>query len=157
MILICTAGCDQATKHLARLELSQVNSMPDSSHFLQFTLTENPGAFLSLGAALPQIARSMILTVGVGVGLAFLLAYLIRAPRLQWLPFLGLALVWAGGVSNLIDRCVRHGMVTDFLVIRAGPFHTGIFNLADAAVLAGLIALIASARFRRQPVSGRIS
>ena len=80
------------------------------------------------------------------MGLAFLLAYLVRAPRLRWLSFLGLALVWAGGVSNLIDRFIRHGRVTDFMVVRAGPLHTGVFNLADFAVMTGIVLFVVSMR-----------
>ena len=148
LVLVATAGCDQATKHLARTELSQMGASTFPSHFIEFTLAENPGAFLSLGASLPQAVRRAILTVGVSFGLAFLLAYLVRKPTLRWLPFLGLALIWAGGMSNLIDRFARGGLVTDFMVVRIGPFHTGIFNLADFAVLIGLLMLVISLRAR---------
>jgi signal peptidase II len=147
LVLVCTAGCDQATKHLARTELGQMGSVTLPGRFIEFTLADNAGAFLSLGASLPEAVRTA-LTVGVSLGLAFLLAYLIRAPRLQWLAFLGLALIWAGGVSNLVDRFVRHGLVTDFMVIRAGPLHTGIFNLADFALVVGMLMLVASLRAR---------
>ncbi len=59
--------------------------------------------------------------------------------------FLGLALVSAGGISNLIDRLARHGQVTDFMVVQIGPFHTGIFNVADFAVALGVfLALVSS-------------
>jgi signal peptidase II len=79
--------------------------------------------------------------------LAFLLAYLVSTPRLQRVSLLGLALIWAGGISNLIDRFIHHGLVTDFMVVRAGPLHTGIFNLADLAILIGtLLILIAYLR-----------
>jgi signal peptidase II len=143
LVLVGTAGCDQATKHLARTELGQMGSITLPGRFIEFTLAENHGAFLSLGASLPEAVR-IALMVGVSFGLAFLLTYLIRAPRLRWLSFLGLALIWAGGVSNLIDRFIRHGAVTDFMVVRAGPLHTGIFNLADFALVVGMLMLIAS-------------
>jgi signal peptidase II len=143
LVLVGTAGCDQATKHLARTELGQMGSITLPGRFIEFTLAENHGAFLSLGASLPEVVR-IALTVGVSLGLSFLLAYLIRAPRLRWLSLLGLALIWAGGVSNLIDRFIRHGAVTDFMVVRAGPLHTGIFNLADFALIVGMLLLAAS-------------
>jgi signal peptidase II len=146
LVLAGTAGCDQAAKHLARTELNPAASVTFPGHFLEFTLAENPGAFLNLGASLPGDARVAILGVGVSLGLAFLLAYLVRAPGLRWLSFLGLALVWAGGVSNLIDRFIRHGRVTDFMVVRAGPLHTGVFNLADFAVMTGIVLFVVSLR-----------
>ena len=46
-------------------------------------------------------------------------------------------MVWAGGMSNLIDRIGRDGLVTDFIFIRIGPFQTGIFNLADMIIMIG--------------------
>jgi signal peptidase II len=143
LVLVGTAGCDQATKHLARTELGQMGSVSFPGRFIEFTLAENAGAFLSLGASLPQAVRAG-LTVGLSLGLAFLLAYLIRAPKLGWLTFLGLALIWAGGVSNLIDRFLRKGAVTDFMVVRAGPFHTGIFNLADFTLVVGMLMVAAA-------------
>jgi signal peptidase II len=147
LVLVATAGCDQATKHFARTELGPMGSVTFPGRFIEFTLAENAGAFLSLRASLPQAARG-VLTVGVSFGLAFLLGYLLRAPRLRWLAFLGLTLIWAGGMSNLVDRFVRHGLVTDFMVIRAGPLHTGIFNLADFALVVGMLMLVASLRAR---------
>ena len=142
-VLICTVGCDQATKHIARSTLSPTGSVRPLSSFIQFTLAENPGAFLSLGASLPQAARSA-LAVGLAVGLAFLLVYLVRTLSLRWLCFFGLGLIWAGGVSNLVDRYFRHGLVTDFMVLRVGPIHTGVFNVADFAVVVGMVLLVAS-------------
>jgi signal peptidase II len=112
-------------------------------HFIEFTLAENPGAFLGLGDSLPQTARCA-LTVGVGLGLAFVLAYLLHTPRLRWRSLFGLALIWAGGMSNLVDRLVWRGLVTDFMVVRVGPLHTGVFNLADFAILVGTLMLVVS-------------
>ena len=143
LVLVCTAGCDQATKHLARTELTQMGFSVLPGHFLQFTLAENPGAFLGLGDSLPQTARSA-LAVAVGLGLALLLAYLLRTPRLRWRSLFGLALIWAGGMSNLVDRFVWHGLVTDFMVVRVGPLHTGVFNLADFAIVVGVLVLVVS-------------
>ena len=53
----------------------------------------------------------------------------------------GLLLFLAGGVSNLIDR-VTLGRVIDFLNVGIGPLRTGIFNIADMAIIAGVVILI---------------
>jgi len=152
--LVCTAGCDQATKHLARTELTQMGFSTLPGHVLQFTLAENPGAFLGLGDSLPQTARSALI-VAVGLGLALLLAYLLRTPRLRWRSLFGLALIWAGGMSNLVDRFVWHGLVTDFMVVRVGPLHTGVFNLADVAIVVGVLVLVVSLHTRPRRGEGR--
>lgn len=148
IILLITAGCDQTTKHLARTQLPRIEATALPGRFIQFTLAENPGAFLSLGAELPGEVRNGVFTIGVALGLALLLGYLVRTPRVRWPAFLGLTLVCAGGMSNLFDRITRHGLVTDFMVIQIGPVHTGIFNVADFAVAAGLVLVVVSANLR---------
>jgi signal peptidase II len=153
LVLICTAGCDQATKHLARAEFSQADFSSLRIRFLQFTLAENPGAFLSLGDSLPQSARTALI-FGVAVGLAWMLAHLLRTPTLRYGSLFGLALTWAGGMSNLVDRVIRHGLVTDFMVVRVGPLHTGIFNLADLAIVVGILIVVFS--FCAGPQSGEL-
>ena len=150
-ILLCIVvaainiAADRITKLLAVEFLKDKNQIELLNRIIVIGYTENTGAFLSLGASLPQAARSA-LTIGAGLGLAFLLAYLVRAPRLRWSLLFGLALVWAGGTSNLIDRFARHGEVTDFMVVRVGPLHTGVFNFADFAIVAGVLIAIASVR-----------
>lgn len=143
LVFVCTAGCDQLSKHIARTELGQMGSATLVGRFIEFSLAENPGAFLGLGASFPQAARN-VLTVGVGLGMGCLLVYLLRTPRLRCVSFVGLALILAGGISNLIDRFTHHGLVTDFIVLRVGPFHTGVFNLADFAIVIGILVLAAT-------------
>src|SRR5438105_8138715 len=82
LILVCTAGCDQATKQFARRELSDSHSTAVAGGLVEFTLAENPGAFLSLGGSLPEQARNL-LSVGVGLGLLVLLAFLLSTSRLS--------------------------------------------------------------------------
>lgn len=78
----------------------------------------------------------------------FLLGTLILAFRYQWsrLAAVGLILFVAGGVSNWIDR-VAIGSVVDFLNIGIGSFRTGIFNVADVAIMTGIGFLLAD-RYR---------
>ena len=49
----------------------------------------------------------------------------------------GLTLLIAGGLGNLIDRLV-YGYVTDFLNVGIGSLRTGIFNVADMAIMLGV-------------------
>jgi len=108
---------------------------------------ENPGAFLSLGADLPDWARAALFSFGgglilLGCGIA---AFRRRGNlRASW----GLALVFAGGISNLADRLAR-GSVVDFLNVGIGSLRTGIFNVADMAVLLGVGLLLLPRRADR--------
>ena len=141
LMLGCTIGCDQTTKYLARAQLGQQNSIVLPVGLGELRLAQNPGSFLSLGASFPQPLRFAFLTVGVALGLLLLLVWLVELARKSWLSFLGLALVMAGGVSNLIDRVTQQGLVTDFIFVRIGPVHTGILNLADSMIMTGITVL----------------
>ena len=67
---------------------------------------------------------------------------------------LGLALVVAGGVSNLADR-VAHGAVVDFLNVGLGSLRTGIFNVADMAIMTGVgLILLWAHRRKKHGLSG---
>jgi signal peptidase II len=50
---------------------------------------------------------------------------------------IALSFVLAGGGSNLFDRLSNDGRVVDFVILGAGGFRTGIFNLADVCIMAG--------------------
>ena len=153
LILVCTVGCDQTTKHIARTTLSQTGALTLPGGFVQLGLAENPGSFLSLGDRLPHQVRFTVLTLGVGIGLVALLAYLLSGARIDTLRFLGLSLVVAGGMSNLLDRIFRNGRVTDFAILHIGPFHTGVFNAADVLIMVGIGVVICAIRKRSLPNS----
>ena len=109
-------------------------------------LSENRGAFLSLGERLPEAARFAVFVVLVGAGVLAALVWLLRsAPDRPALASVGLALVVGGGLGNLIDRLVR-GRVVDFVQLSAGPLHTGVFNLGDAAIVAGALLWVMARR-----------
>jgi signal peptidase II len=148
LAITATISCDRLTKHVAVSTLAGSSSRSFLADTLRFQYAENTGAFLSLGAEWPARARFAVF----GVGNAFLLCALVTtAIRRQW-PWpalLGVALFAAGGASNLLDR-ILYGSVIDFVNVGIGPLRTGIFNVADIAVMLGaLIVLWASYRFDR--------
>jgi signal peptidase II len=142
LLLVTTAGCDQATKHVARRNLNAFDGIMLMGGWGELRLAENPGAFLSLGATMPPALRKLVFTGAAGVGLLALAAYLLSRPRISALGFTGLTLILAGGASNLIDRVTRQGFVTDFITLRLGPIQTGVFNVADMVVMTGMTLLI---------------
>lgn len=130
-------GCDQGTKYLASENLVR-NTMTSYLHdTLRIGYTENTGAFLGLGSNLSPEARFLIFTVLVGLFLAGLLLYLVFSGTLETLSLVALSCMFAGGVSNFYDRASNNGAVVDFLNIGVGPLRTGIFNVADMAILFG--------------------
>lgn len=148
LLLAATAGCDRVTKHLAMTTLA---GMPEQS-FLADTIRldyhENPGGFLSAGATWRPEVRVAVFQAANG---AFLLGILVFAARHQWsrLGAAGLLMFVAGAISNLVDR-IAMGRVVDFLNVGIGPFRTGIFNVADVAIMAGIALLLVEHRRRKR-------
>ena len=95
---------------------------------------------MSLGADLSPIVRFWIFDISVSFFLLLTAFALIRARSLAPAHVAGLSFVLGGGLGNLIDR-LNHGSVTDFLILNLGSYHTGIFNLADAAICLGALLL----------------
>ncbi|MCG7536079.1 signal peptidase II [Pseudoalteromonas sp. OOF1S-7] len=103
---------------------------------------ENSGVFLSLGSELPTPLRSVLFIAVVGLLLVAILLYTLKSEDLNCNQITGLALVLSGGVSNLIDRVLNNGIVIDFINLGFGELRTGIFNIADVAILCGAMMLI---------------
>ncbi len=155
-VLLPSIACDQATKAMAVTHLKgavplSLDLAPLSARLVY---AENPGAFLGLGRALPDGLRLLLLTVAVGLMLAAMVVVLLRRPLARPVA-LGLALLIAGGAGNLIDRVARPaGRVVDFaqLGVHLGPLdaRTGVFNVADIAIVGGALALAVQAVRRRR-------
>jgi signal peptidase II len=135
-LMFVTIGCDQATKMAARDNLQGRGSLSYLGGLLRLEHAENPGAFLSMGAALPHELRIGIFIVCVSFFL-FVTGALLLKSKLNILSTIGFSLILGGGVGNLIDRIAK-GTVTDFLVMGTDTLHTGIFNVADMAIVLGV-------------------
>src|SRR5262245_57195774 len=130
-----TIGCDRVTKHLAATTLSEVPRQSFLADTLRLEYVENTGAFLSLGADWPAPVRAALVGVASGVLLAALAVVALREGWSQRALF-GVALFVAGGASNLLDR-ITTGVVIDFMNVGIGSVRTGIFNVADVAIMLG--------------------
>jgi signal peptidase II len=131
-----TVSCDRATKHIAATTLVGVPSQSFLADTVRLQYVENTGGFLSLGADLPPAVRTALFTVGTGLALLSVVAGAILFRWSGW-PLMGLTLFVTGGASNWLDRMV-HGSVIDFINVGFGPLRTGIFNVADVAIMLGV-------------------
>jgi signal peptidase II len=143
LFLAVTAACDRATKHFAMTTLAGTADQSYLAGTFLLTYHENPGAFVGVGAQWRPELRAAFFQFGNGL---FLLATAALALRSQFsrLGQAGLVLFLAGGASNLVDR-VAMGRVIDFLNVGIGPLRTGVFNVADMAIVTGVVILIAEA------------
>ena len=143
LVLAVTIGCDQLTKLDARRSLPGAGVRSVVGSYLVLVYTENSGAFLSLGARWPvPVRQALFVFISLAV-LVGLVVFVLRSPRLRLSTTIALALLAGGGVSNVIDRIFREGRVVDFLNVGIGTLRTGIFNLADVAILSGIVLLVA--------------
>ena len=76
---------------------------------------------------------------------AFLVRWMARAENRMTAYALGA--VVGGAVGNVIDR-LRFGAVADFFDAHAFGWHWYVFNVADAAIVVGVLVLVADALFR---------
>jgi signal peptidase II len=151
LVLAASVGCDQATKVIATSSLkgTGLHSYLGDTFRLQFATNE--GAFLSLGASLSTEMRYWVLTVAVGLLLLGIAVYALASKKLDAWQIGGYALIAGGGFSNWVDRARFGGQVVDFMNMGVGPLRTGIFNVADLAILAGIgvLMIVGSAQEKR--------
>lgn len=134
---------DQWTKMLAR-EHFRLPRIYGGGLF-EFLQVENTGAFLSMGANLPPLVRTIVFGVMVLALLIGFIVAVVKGSVSTMSETIAAAAIIGGGIGNLIDRLGRGGRVTDFMYMQLGPLHTGIFNVADVAITFGVIwMLIAS-------------
>jgi signal peptidase II len=107
--------------------------------FFNLVMVWNRGiSFGMLGGAgaLPPWVLSAV-AVAICIGLFFWL----RAARGRWTAW-AVGLVIGGAIGNVIDRA-RWGAVFDFADFYIGRWHWPAFNVADAAIVVGVLALLA--------------
>ncbi len=143
VVCLCVAG-DQATKAVARQYLGRPTPLRWLGDTVRLQYTENQGSFLGLGAHLPDSARFWIFIVCAALMTVVMFGFALTTRELNRCGMTGAALIVGGGFSNLLDRISYQGAVVDFMNIGIGKVRTGIFNLADVAIMAGIGLLLLS-------------
>lgn len=151
LLAVATIGCDRVTKTAATRELA---GKPDRTYLadtVRLEYAENTGGFVGLGESLPANTRRSLFVNGTGALILIVALYALRFRREPWV-MLAATLYISGALSNWIDRVARN-YVVDFMNVGAGPIRTGIFNVADMAIMAGIaIFVLASHRTNKASV-----
>lgn len=139
--LLLSLGLDQATKVWARRTLKP--KYPDVitvvPKFFDLRYSENTGSAFGLLRGVPS-AKYVFFAVGIGA-LIVVGTYLKRAAPSAKRLSLELGLLAGGAIGNVIDRAM-FGRVTDFVVWKVGTHEWPTFNVADAALVIGIIGLL---------------
>jgi signal peptidase II len=131
-------AADQATKQIADARLDRGESV---NVFLGIDLTNTRNRGVAFGAL---EGSGVLVGILIGLALVLLLAYFAAhaTKPLLWLP---VGLLLGGALGNLADRA-REGAVIDFIDPIAWPA----FNLADAMIVVGVLALLYVVEGRRE-------
>ncbi|MEQ1724274.1 MAG: signal peptidase II [Pseudobdellovibrio sp.] len=131
---------DQATKFWAVQSLMGKDPIIYFNGLFQLVYAENPGAFLGLGGGWTRTTRFVIFALVVFFGLGGMLWYLLKKENLK-INLYAYTFILAGGFGNLWDRVFHEdGHVIDFMLMEFwGPLRTGVFNVADMFIVAGVL------------------
>lgn len=130
LVVLVVVGLDQLTKHLVRSSIvpgEEQRLLPG----IELVDTRNHGVAFGF---LPgdQVAVTILIAVAL---IALLVYFALNLTRpLIWLPT---GMLVGGALGNILDR-IRSGSVTDFVKL---PLGWPPFNLADASITLGIVAL----------------
>jgi signal peptidase II len=148
---VAAAAADQAVKLwlLHGFGLAERGRVPVTS-FLDLVLAWNTGISYGLFQDAGPLWQWVLLGLKA-TAVALLLVWLARTR--SRLAGIALGLILGGAIGNAIDRAV-HGAVMDFVLFHISAptwtFQWYIFNLADAAIVAGVIGLVYETLFLQE-------
>ena len=122
-----------------------------SQDYLMLRYAENPGAAFGLFRRLPPGARGPLFhLVSIGAVVLITLYYVrLSGTREERWALIGLPLVLGGALGNWVDRLAR-GFVIDFIEAHWKSVYTWpSFNVADSAIVVGVILLLVDGMVRR--------
>ena len=143
LVLILTVSLDQVTKNIITSTIPLGQSIPTTGLFRLTHVTNTGSAFGLFTNQTTLLTFASIL--GVGVLLLFHYSHQIRTLFVH--VCLGLQL--GGAVGNLCDRIIL-GHVIDFIDVGIWP----IFNIADSAIVIGLLGLMLTLIFAKSKKEG---
>lgn len=106
--------------------------------FADFVLAMNRGISYGLFPQDGELGRWVLFSIKIAASVLFLV-WLRRAASPLVAAALGLLI--GGALGNALDRAIQ-GAVIDFVALHAFGFRWYVFNLADAAIVAGVIGLL---------------
>lgn len=143
-LALLIVGLDLWTKQLAVHNLQPYQPVEITS-WLNMTLAHNPGAAFSLLADAGGWQRWFFSAAAAGIGI-FILIWLWRLPLTARALPVALMLLLGGAIGNLIDR-ITLGYVIDFIDVHYRGWHWPAFNVADSAIVSGVILMLIESLF----------
>ena len=151
IIILAVVLVDLISKSVISKVLQDGESFTLIPKFLHFTYTKNYAAAFSFDFGLSKLAGAdgvrifFIVLTFLALGLFFYM--LISAKGKNKFYRITLSLIIGGAIGNLYDR-IFYGFVRDFIDVEYfgkklfGSYHFAIFNVADSALVVGVIMLL---------------
>lgn len=117
-------------------------------NFLHVTLSHNQGASFGMGSSGDISWRILWIIISVVFSGVLIFIYTKYFKKFVTLQNIALALMIGGAVSNMIDRIfywkaiVGFDGVIDWIDFQFGSYHFATFNIADSALVIGVLILI---------------
>ena len=134
VIILLVLALDLVSKYLAQTYLANAAALSIIPNFFELTYVINTGAAWSILEG--QRTFFIVLSSAVSIGLIY---YLIKEK--EPLMSLAVSLMLAGTVGNLYDR-IFFGFVRDMLSFNFFGYQYPVFNIADSALVIGVILII---------------
>lgn len=152
-VAFAAALIDQASKlYLLFVYELGARGRVEVAPFLDFVLTKNTGISYGLFQSQGAMGQWILLAIKAAA-VVFLVVWLARATTR--LTALSLGLIIGGAVGNAIDR-LAYGWVADFVLFHVSTadwrFNWYVFNLADVAIVAGVVGLLYESVFSGRAV-----
>jgi signal peptidase II len=143
LLSLSLVSWDKVTKDLAKAHLRDKPAQSYLDDTFRLEYVENTGAAMSMADDLSPRTSFWLLSVLPLAILFGLFAYVIRhIQEIRTSRMIGLCLIFAGGIGNIMDRLVFDRHVTDFMNIGILNVRTGVFNFADLWITAGVVSLL---------------
>ncbi len=142
-ILLFIIALDQYTKILTVNSFALYESLEIVPGFFSLTYLTNKGAAFGFLAGVDSAWRHYFFLILASVALVLLMVAWFRLRKEHRFYGPALALIAGGAIGNVIDR-VRLGAVVDFLDFYVAGHHWPAFNVADSAILVGVVLFLLS-------------
>ena len=137
---------DQISKIVLIERMEEIGRQVVVPGLFNLVMVWNTGISFGIGRDGGPIAAWML--AGLALIVAVVLAlWLMRSRRRP--PALALGLIIGGALGNATDRVAR-GAVADFLDFHIASTHWPAFNIADSAIVIGVVALLVDGLWRRR-------
>jgi len=154
VFLICLAAVvvilDQAVKLLVVDNIPAYDSWVVIPGFFNLTHIYNTGGAFGFLAGKSSLFRHLFFLTASVIAMAMVVYLYLQTPRSYLFLRFGLAMILGGAVGNIIDR-IRLGKVVDFIDLHVKGLHWPAFNIADSAIVVGILIFVYHLLFKKMP------